>query len=710
MSRKSFKSFYLLLFLALNAYAFKWDPVAKQYYVEDRLLIKTKKNANEKELSKIINENNSTEDTAHGKRHPGLKKALRLRGIKINSSKFESTLKKLKALAADKKNTLIESVERDWIARPSATSIDPNDPYYKDQWHHISIDTPGAWALNTGSSNITIAIIDTGIDFNHPDLSNKILPGYNFFSNDNNPIDEDGHGTAVAGTATAITNNGIGVAGVSWNSKILPVRISDATGSATYSAMAQGIIYAADNGARVINISFGGPSSSITLQNAIDYAWSKNAVIVAAAGNDYGGPVSFPGACDNVIGVSATQSNNTLTSFSNYGSEINLAAPGLNIYTTKMGGSYQYIAGTSFSSPIVAGVAALILSKNQKLTNAQVVNILESNTNDLGAPGFDTSFGYGKVNAYKALNATPADTTPGVIDKTPPTVRISSPSNGVTVTGNLTVSADGTDNIGIYKIDFFVDGTLTGSSNTNPATFTLNTTKYLNGSHILVARAMDSAGNQTYSQSISINISNPPPTDTTPPTVYISYPLNGTSLGGTIKATLVGSDNVGISKLELFIDGTLFESSTLNPATFTLDTLKYSNGSHILTAQATDKAGNKNLVLPKTYINVWNAPAPSSDKAPPTVAITAPLNNSTIVKDTTISLNSSDDLGVKKVELYINNIFVYAYTFQTPTKNPTLSSLIWKSQNWPTGAYSLQAFAYDVAGKKTASAIIKVKK
>ena len=709
MFRLTFKGFfyYFLFFLALKANAYQWDSVSKQYYVEDRLLIKTKKTVNENELSKILSANNTSEDSEHEKKHPGLRKSLRLRGLKMSSSNFESTLKKLQALAADKNNPHIESVERDWIAKPSVTSLDPNDPYYKTiQWHHSSIDTPGAWAINTGSNNIIIAIVDTGIDLSHPDLSSKILPGYNFFANNNNPIDENGHGTAVSGTAAALTNNGIGVAGVSWNSKILPVRISDPTGSATYSAMAQGIIYAADNGARVINISFGGASSSTTLQDAINYAWSKNAVIVAAAGNDsgngYRGPVSFPAACDHVLGISAIQLGDTLASFSNYGKEIDLAAPGDNIYTTyatNMGAAYKDMSGTSFSSPIVAGVAALILSKNPKLTNTDVVNILENNTNDLGSAGFDTSFGYGKVNAYKALSATPIDST--TTDKTPPTVSISNPVDGSSVTGTITVTAAASDNAGISKVELLVDNAVYSTTTSTPTSFTLNTANYTNGSHTLTARATDTSGNIGSSSNISINFSN----DKTLPSVSISSPANGSTVSGTTTVNVNASDNVGISKIEFLVDGTLLANSSSSPATFTLDSVKFSNGTHTLTARATDTSGNQ--ASASVTINVQNV---ATDTSPPKISILSPLNNSKIGSSSTrIKLSLSDEIGVTKFEFFINGNLAYQYTFTPPTIS-TNFNLSWSTQNVARGTYTLQAFAYDAKNNKGSSNILNLKK
>jgi subtilisin family serine protease len=207
----------------------------------------------------------------------------------------------------------------------------------------------------------------------------------------------------VAGAIGAASNNGIGVAGVSWLSRIMPLLVVDEHDFAAYSHIAEAILYAADHGIRIINISIGGNGQSAALQSAVDYAWSKGALIFAPAMNYSVSTRYYPAACDHVIAVSATDSNDHLASFSNYGNWIALAAPGTGILTTANGGGYGYLSGTSFSSPIAAGVAALILAINPSLTNVQLVSLLERSADDIGDPGYDTSFGWGRVNAFRAV-------------------------------------------------------------------------------------------------------------------------------------------------------------------------------------------------------------------------------------------------------------------------------------------------------------------
>jgi subtilisin family serine protease len=212
-----------------------------------------------------------------------------------------------------------------------------------------------------------------------------------------------GHGTAVAGTLAAATNNGIGVAGVSWATLVMPLVAVDQSDFAAYSDMAAAIQYAADHGVRIINLSLGGATRSTTLQNAVDYAWSKGALVFAAAMNNSVATPYYPAACTHAVAVSATDANDHLASFSNFGNWITLAAPGTDILTTMNGGGYGFWNGTSFSSPIAAGVAALVLALKPSLTNQELLSVLKQSADDIGGAGFDGYFGWGRVNAARAV-------------------------------------------------------------------------------------------------------------------------------------------------------------------------------------------------------------------------------------------------------------------------------------------------------------------
>lgn len=312
-----------------------------------------------------------------------------------------------------KSDPAVEYVEPNYQRSISITS--PNDSYYNSyQWNLPKIKADYVWDIQKGGSNVVIAIIDTGVSLSHPDLAGKLVAGYDAVAHDGDPSDENGHGTHVAGIAAAITNNGVGVAGVSWNSRIMPVRVMDAAGNGWDSDIAEGIIWAADNGADVINLSLGGASSSPqTLQIAVNYANARGVTVVAAAGNIPNGAITYPAACANVIGVAATDSNDNRASFSNYGYFVDVAAPGVSIRSTfwntdptqwPIGNAYADGSGTSMASPHVAGLAALLLSEYPSSTTAQIERAIEATAVDLGTPGRDNYYGYGRIDAMAAIN------------------------------------------------------------------------------------------------------------------------------------------------------------------------------------------------------------------------------------------------------------------------------------------------------------------
>ena len=294
----------------------------------------------------------------------------------------------------------VEFAELDQIV-PHAADVTPNDPMFPSEWHLPKIQAPAEWSVTTGSSSVIIAILDTGVDGSHPDLASKMVAGWNIYDNNSDSRDVYGHGTKVAGTAAAASNNAQGVAGVSWGSWIMPVRISGPSGSAGYSDMAAGLIWAADRGARVANISYGA-STSRTVQRGAEYFQSRGGVVAMAAGNSGGGDVRRDAA--SILTVSATDPNDALYGWSSYGNGIDLSAPGC-VYTTLNGGGYGSGCGTSFASPIVAAAAALVLSKQPGLSPSQVESALEQSADDLGASRWDNWFGWGRVNLARALGA-----------------------------------------------------------------------------------------------------------------------------------------------------------------------------------------------------------------------------------------------------------------------------------------------------------------
>ncbi len=319
---------------------------------------------------------------------------------------------------------IIDYVEPDYIAY--AQSITPNDPYFTYQFYLKSngqilqigdnkiapkigadIKATDAWEHSKGKEEVIIAVIDTGVDFSHPDLRNKLLEGYNFVKGDPYAIDDNGHGTAMSGIIAASTNNSLGIAGICWNCKILPIKVLDKDGVGSYSNIALGIQYAINNGAKIISMSLGGSAPSYLLESAVKEAYTKGIPVFAATGNDGTTSVLYPAAYTSyVLGVGATNYVDKKPNFSNYGPEVRVAAPGVYILTTYVGGRYAYVSGTSPATAVVAGIAGLIISKKEFLTPDELYKILEFSADDVNKaayPGVDVFMGYGRVNAKTAL-------------------------------------------------------------------------------------------------------------------------------------------------------------------------------------------------------------------------------------------------------------------------------------------------------------------
>ena len=300
-----------------------------------------------------------------------------------------------------KQNLFVEYAEPDYIATAFET---PNDPSFSSQWGLTKIQAPGAWDITHGASNIDIAIIDTGVNNGHPDLAAKIVASRNCTISSSCPAvtttDPDGHGTHVAGIASALTNNSLGVAESSWVGRIMSVKALDDFGSGYYSWIANAIYWAADNGAEVINMSLGGSSSSDTLRAAVDYAWNHGVVVVAAAGNSGRNRASYPAYYSNAIAVAATDAADKKASFSNYGSWVDVAAPGVTILSTYQSG-YDYLSGTSMSTPFVSGLAALLKGQNPSWSNSQIRNQIEATADAISGTG--SYWTHGRINACAAV-------------------------------------------------------------------------------------------------------------------------------------------------------------------------------------------------------------------------------------------------------------------------------------------------------------------
>ena len=359
----------------------------------------------------------------------------------------DAPLEQLKA--AYEQNPLIEAVEYNYLRPTLADPVVPNDPKYPEQWSLPLMKLPQAWAVEKGNRRVVIAIIDSGIDYRHDDLAPKVwinpreIPengldddgnGYiddvygwdftdapniqaegDYLEGDNEPIDESGHGTHVAGIAGAMPNNGIGIAGVAWECPLMAIRAGLSLGGSSRMQdddSASAIVYAADNGASVINMSWGSEHRSFVIQDAIDYAYAHGAVLVAAAGNSQKAAAIFPAAYRKVIAVASTEQNQQRFYQSNFGASIDIGAPGNVILSTQIDNRYRLLTGTSMASPHVAGVAALLLAKRPALTHEEVRHILINTADPVyqeDSDALDERFvGAGTVNAERALFASGA--------------------------------------------------------------------------------------------------------------------------------------------------------------------------------------------------------------------------------------------------------------------------------------------------------------
>lgn len=291
---------------------------------------------------------------------------------------------------------------------PAVAASAPNDPLFKQQWGLRRIGAPTAWTTAQGAG-ITIAIVDTGVDKTHEDLKGNFLPAkqYDAINDDFDAADLHGHGTSVAGAAAAVTNNRKGIAGVAPKAKIMAVRAFGALEGANPADVADGVMWAADNGAQVINLSLGAaipvdPFVTDLQEVSLLYAAAQGSLVVAAAGNASQPFCSTPAFNPAVLCVGASDELDRLADFSNYFLGLDVVAPGVSIITTDKFGLYSSSQGTSLASPYVAGVGALLMSMGA--SNLQAAQIIRASAKDLGLPGYDNTYGFGRLDAKAAVD------------------------------------------------------------------------------------------------------------------------------------------------------------------------------------------------------------------------------------------------------------------------------------------------------------------
>ena len=430
----------------------------------------------------------------------------------------------------------VEFAEFDSVVQTMQSTFVPNDPYYSatyasshygniDQWGPPAVSAPAAWGLTLGSRSIVIAIVDTGVDDTHPDLALKIVGEYSYVGTIK---DGFGHGTHVAGIAAGATNNGVGVAGMCPNCGILSVKVLNDQGSGFISDVASGITYAASHGARVISLSLGGSGRSETLHSALDYALANNALPVCAMGNaGSSSNTPEPAYWHDCLSVVATDQNGAKASFSNYGIKADVAAPGVAILstmptypvtlTTTYGYSMNYdaLSGTSMATPMVSGIAGLVLSQNPNLTPRQVAGIIMASSGD--GISWASNLAFGVVDAYRAASSSVHS------DYIAPVPNLLSPLEGAVVAGAVTFQAAPLDNTTVHHVDFVQNGTrfmqvLTSASSTSgkgknavttqPWTGLWSSTSVFNAPVTLSFFAVDVFGNTSVAQNLDLTVQN----------------------------------------------------------------------------------------------------------------------------------------------------------------------------------------------------------
>ncbi len=442
-----------------------------------------------------------------------------------------------KAVARDyKKDPNVISAKESSIVY--AFDVTPNDPEFSKQYGLTNISAPQAWDRTKGTSEVIIAVLDTGIDTDHEDFSGRIdSRGKDFVNGDNNPEDDFGHGTAVSGVLGAVTNNGKGVAGVDWNAKILPIKVLDNAGRGFMSDILDGIQYANALGVDVMNMSFGQYSDDEDLMRDCQDAYDNGIVLIAAAGNGNVDWPAYPAYYSFVMAVAAVDSadkRSIWTGFdpetgkqqaSNYGDWVDISAPGTSIWSTHMGGDYLGSNnGTSLACPFVSGLASLLKSVNPDLTNEQIVNkIMESADNiDSLNPGYAGKLGAGRINAYSVVS--------GLI------ARISTPEAGSYLKGSVDIYGTATAwdfsqyILEAYQGSSFVVTVETSTTSLESAKLATWDTTGLNGEYILRLKVLTAtSASEEAEKSFYV--------DNTDPVASISSPLNGANINDGIAVT-----------------------------------------------------------------------------------------------------------------------------------------------------------------------------
>ncbi|MHC5109771.1 MAG: S8 family serine peptidase [Planctomycetota bacterium] len=484
---------------------------------------------------------------------------------------------------------LIEGIHKNYLLEVQQT---PDDPLFTRQLYLTQVGLPEAWDESTGVEDIIIGIVDSGIEVDHPDLEGKVLDGRNMTRNSSDISDSLGHGTQVSGVAAAIADNGEGVAGVSWQSPLLVAKATNSRGQASSRYIASGILWAVGNGASVVNVSFAPLWSNAVVRAAAMQAYSRGSLVVISAGN--GGRLRNSSGYAEALFVGAVNSSDQLTSFSDYGRYVDVVAPGSAIRTTGLDAAYDLVSGTSFSAPIVTGIAALAWSVNPDLRPSTIAKAVRDNAIDVGDTGEDDEYGAGVVSAAAVVDAVAGMQFEA--DREDPELDIDSPSNGRTIRKRTRASIVASDDWGIADVVMSIDGVPVATDIRSPYRFVIDPSKYSPGEHDVSFQATDLAGNSSDTQSISLNFAGAS-SGSTVPDVQFSTPASGSSVSGDVLIRATVSAGSGLSTLEWFVDGESVlvrsVSGTSSEVSYLWRTSGTTRGTHTISLMVIDRLGRQ---------------------------------------------------------------------------------------------------------------------
>lgn len=501
------------------------------------------------------------------------------------------------ALAA---SFLVEAAMANHIYEEQRT---PGDPLLREQWHHEAINSSGAWALTTGSEDVIVAVLDSGVDADHEDLHDNLHQGISIVD-DAGWRDVRGHGTAIAGIIGAGFDNRIGGAGLAPDCPLLAIRVSDDQGRTTSWKLATGIALAVERGARVINISFAPiHNNRLVLRQARQARLAERLVVISAGNTGWSSTAEDAALARSALFVGAVNASDRLAIFSTTGNFVDLTAPGQSITTTSLDGTYEKVTGTSYAAPIVSGVAALIWSLQPEFRTVTVEQILFDTAVDLGEPGRDDAYGRGRVDAAAAVQR--ATEIVEQDDTEPPTVRITAPADGAGIGGSTIVRVSADDDTDVAVVTLYVDGQALATDVFPPHDFYLDTSKYAAGEHVISAVAADTSGN-TATDEIVVSFTRDTG-DTTNPFVRLVQPSDGATVRGVVTVLAEASDNTALATAELLIDGQTIAkvniSGTESSIAINWNTTTTANGLREVAIKVTDTSGNSRSASVSVTVN-----------------------------------------------------------------------------------------------------------